>query len=109
MGTGVTPGEGPGHDMTPVEVAAATLAGNAPGTLAEWKAALLAGLSLGFKLGPMVGIAPGFQTPEEFGRALRVARQASEVSGRVHVPQNRRLLVESWPEGFGPKSREGDR
>lgn len=94
------------HDMTPVEVAAAALAGNAPGTLAEWKAVLLAGLSLGFELGPMVATARGL-TPEAFGIALGVVARVTEVRGRVHVPRNRRLLVESWPEGFGPRGRKG--
>lgn len=109
MGTGVT-GEQPVHDMTPVEVAAATLAGNSPGTLAEWKAALLAGLALGFELGPMVVTARQIKDPVRFAESLAVATKVAEVRpGRVQVPKGRRLLVESWPEGFGPKSREDDR
>lgn len=98
------------HDMTPVEVAAATLAGNAPGTLAEWKAALLAGLTLGFELGPMVVTARQIKDPVRFAESLAVATRVAEVRpGRVQVPKGRRLLVDSWPEGFGPKIREDDR
>lgn len=98
------------HDMTPVEVAAAILAGNTPGTLAEWKAVLLAGLALGYELGPMVVTARQIKDPARFAESLAVATRVAEVRpGRVQMPKGRRLLVESWPEGFGPESREGDR
>lgn len=98
------------HDMTPVEVAAATLAGNAPGTLAEWKAVLLAGGSLGLDLGMMVTIGRAFQTPGAFAESMGIAvKGLSDGPYRVHVPRNRRLVVTSWPEGFGPKPPGGDR
>lgn len=98
------------HDMTPVEVAAAALAGNAPGALAEWKAVLLAGLALDFDLGVMVTLARGFQTPGLFAEAMSLwVKGVSASPYRVHVPKGHRLAVTTWPEGFGPKSREGDR
>jgi len=97
------------HDMTPVEVAAATLAGNAPGTLAEWKAALLAGLALGYNLGSLVATAKGQRNPAAFGEALGVATKVSTARGRTDVPRHRRLIVRSWPEGHGPRRPKDDR
>lgn len=97
------------HDMTPVEVAAATLAGNAPGTLAEWKAALLAGLALGYELGALVAAAKGQRNPAAFGEALGVATKVGQARGTTAVPRHRRLAVRSWPEGFGPKPPRDDR
>lgn len=98
------------HDMTPVEVAASTLAGNAVGSMAEWKAAFLAGLALGYELPDMVIIARQIKDPVLFAESLAVATQVAELRpGRVQVPKGRRLVVSSWPEGYGPKSREDDR
>jgi len=91
------------HDMTPVEVAASTLAGNAPGTLAEWKAALLAGLALGYELGDLVATAKGQRNPAAFGEALGVAAKVATARGRTDVPRHRRLVVHSWPEGHSLK------
>jgi len=97
------------HDMTPVEVAASTLAGNTPGTMAEWRAALLAGLALGYELGDLVAAAKGQRNPAAFGEALGVAAKVSTARGRTDVPRHRRLVVHSWPEGHGPRRPEDDR
>jgi hypothetical protein len=96
------------HDMTPVEVAAAMLAGNAPGMLAEWKAALLAGLALGYEFGALVATAKGQRDPAAFGQALGVAAKVGQTRGTTATP-HRRLTVRSWPEGFAPKPPRGDR
>ncbi len=89
---------GPGHDLSPVEVAAGTLASRYPATIGEWKAALLAGLALGCDLGSLVAIAHQVRSPEMLGAALQVAARA-EVKPQLRIPRMKRLLVSTWPEG----------
>jgi hypothetical protein len=91
---------GPDHNVTSVEMAAVTLACSTGTSMAEWRTVLLAALTLSRDLNVTVAFARGFHTPAEFARA---AREAYEMS------RYQRLIVRSWPEGFGPKPPRNDR
>jgi hypothetical protein len=91
---------GSDHDVTSVEMAAATLACSTDTSMAEWRAALLTALTLGGDLDAAVVFARGFHAPIEFVRAIGEAYEMSRYQ---------RLTVRSWPEGFSPKPPRNDR